>query len=137
MLAVVAAERLWAFFLPGFLLTVAIETPILLVGLSARHSLGRRLFAGVWLNACSYPIVILVLPLLIDPDEHNLLYNLVAEMFAPVSECALFWAAFGTREQLGRWSMWRDLAAIALANLASFGLGVLLQTWGWFPEVLS
>ena len=34
--------------------SILIETPILVVGLSKPHSLTRRLFAGVWLTACTY-----------------------------------------------------------------------------------
>lgn len=116
---------LWDFLPRGYLLTILIETPILLVGLSARHQLIWRLFAGVWLTACTYPIVVLVLPLMIGQQEHQVLYLLVAETFAPVAECALFWAAFGTREEWARPSMWRDFAAIVVANLASFGAGQL------------
>ena len=132
---------LWACLLPYYLTTIAIETPILLVGLSHRHSLGRRLFSGIWLTACTYPIVFLVLnPLLqgrpIDnpmrPDEFAFegsvaIYLLVAETFAPVAECILFWAAFGTPQEWGTRSMGRDFAAIILANLASFGVGELLN----------
>jgi hypothetical protein len=125
-------QDLWASLVPGYLFTIAVETPILLVGLSSRHSLARRLFAGVWLTACTYPIVILVLPLVFDPAEQRLLYVLVAETFAPLAECALFWAAFGQREEVGKWSMWRDLLAIALANLASFAIPeYLLPLLGW------
>ncbi len=112
----------WSVLLKYYLLTVCIETPILLLGLSPRHSFGRRLFCGVWLNACSYPIVGLVLPLLIDinMEGQRNWYLLIAETFAPVVECALFWAAFGMREEWGRRSMWRDFAVITVANLASF-----------------
>ena len=117
----------------SYALTVLIETPILLIGLSARHSLARRLFAGVWLNACSYPIVWLVLPTLIDANDSRAVYLAVAETFAPVSECALFWLAFGQRDQWGRWSMWRDLCTIVLANLASFGAGVVLHSFVGYP----
>jgi hypothetical protein len=109
-------------FLPvGYALSVLIETPVLLIGLSVRHSLGRRLFAGFWLTACTYPIVVLVMPQLI-PKPHWL-YLAVAETFAPVAECLLFWLAFGSREEFGKRSMWRDFAVITLANLASFGVG--------------
>ena len=114
------AQSSWNFLLPGYLFTVCVETPILLLGLSPRHSWGRRLFCGVWLNACSYPIVVLVLPMLIDIGEQRGWYLLIAETFAPVVECALFWAAFGMREEWGRRSMWRDFAVITVANLASF-----------------
>ena len=57
--------ELWRFLPIGYLFTISIETPILLVGLSSRHSLRRRLLAGIWLTACTYPIVTLVLPLLL------------------------------------------------------------------------
>jgi hypothetical protein len=97
---------------------------VLLVGLSPRHSLGRRLFAGMWLTACTYPVVVLVLPPLLG---FGTVYLVVAETFAPVAECALFWAAFGSREEAWRPSMWRDFAVITLANLASFGFGEVLR----------
>jgi hypothetical protein len=116
-------EQLWAFLAPGYLFSIAIETPVLLVGLSPRHSLGVRLFSGVWLTACTYPVVVLVLPLLLDSQENRTAYLCVAETFAPAAECALFWLAFGRREDAGRWSMWRDLTTIVVANLASFVLG--------------
>ncbi len=121
------SAELWSFLPRGYLFSIAVETPVLLVGLSARHSLGRRVFAGLWLTACTYPIVVLVLPLLL---EERTLYLGVAETFAPVAECALFWAAFGTRADWGRRSMWRDFAAILVANLASFGLGEWLRVAG-------
>jgi len=122
-------EQLWRFLPVGYCLTVLIETPVLLLGLSRRHPLRRRLFAAVWLNACSYPVVVLVLPLLLDPSTPG--YLAVAEAFAPLAECALFWLGFGTRAERFRASMWRDFAAITLANLASFAVGEWLRTWGW------
>ena len=124
-------SELWRFLPLGYLLTILIETPILCVGLSRRHPLGRKLLAGVWLTACTYPIVTLVLPLLFAPERRGL-YLLVAETFAPVAECALFWLAFGTNKELGKSSMWRDFAAIIIANLASFGIGEVINAWGWF-----
>src|SRR5436305_2087842 len=128
---------LWSFLLPGYLFSIAIETPILMVGLSARHSWGVRLFSGIWLTACTYPIVVLVLPLLfqqvleLDARAYHWLYLLVAETFAPVAECALFWMAFGKREFVNTRSMYRDLIAITIANLASFGLGEWFRYLGW------
>jgi hypothetical protein len=126
-------ERLWAFLPLGYLLTILVETPVLLVGLSARHPLRRRLFAGAWLTACTYPVVVLVLPPLLVRGDDRTLYLWAAETFAPLAECALFWAAFGERSEWGKRSMWRDFAAIVLANLASFGAGEvlfpLLERW--------
>jgi hypothetical protein len=172
----------WLFLPIGYVFTILIETPVLLVGLSKRHALSRRLFAGAWLTLCTYPIVVLVLPVLMQANEsdgHWIAYLVVAETFAPVAECLLFWAAFdmggatlsgtpaGRREphrvnqapphsQPGasdtpqergaglsppdpvvapadpepaatRGELARDMAAIVVANLASFGLGEVIK----------
>lgn len=111
-------DELWRFLPFGYLLTIAIETPVLVFGLARVHPLGRRIVAGVWLTACTYPIVVLVLPILIEP---RIPYLIVAETFAPVAECSLFALAFGSRD-----TRVRDCAAIVVANLLSFGLGLLL-----------
>jgi hypothetical protein len=124
-------SELWHFLPLGYLLTILIETPILCVGLSRRHPLSRKLLAGVWLTACTYPIVTLVLPFLFPPDSRAL-YLVVAETFAPVAECVLFWLAFGKTEDVGTRAMWRDFMTIIVANLASFGLGEVMNHWGWF-----
>jgi len=101
----------WQFLIFGYLLTVAIECPVLLAGLHPRHGLRVRLFAAVWLTAVTYPIVILTLPVLTGPY-----YTAVAETFAPLAEIAAF------RAISGAWSL-RDACAIAAANLLSFGFG--------------
>ncbi len=127
--------RLWWFLPRGYLLTVAIETPILLVGLSPVHPTRRKVAAGLWLTACTYPIVVLVLPSLLDPRA---LYLAVAETFAPVAECLLFRLAFGTSGEQVRRVIWRDRTAIAAANLASFAAGELLTRvdgWGFLGPV--
>jgi hypothetical protein len=108
--------------LAGFTLTVFAETTVLLVCLSRRHSLGTKLFAGVWLSACTYPVVWLVLPRYFD-DRFT--YLCVAETFAPVAECLLFWLAFLRGLPRDRLFV-RDMLAIVLANLASFGTGELI-----------
>jgi hypothetical protein len=121
---------LWNFLLRGYLTSIAVETPVLLVGLSSRHGLGRRLFAGVWLTACTYPIVILVLPVLMShcPEWQ---YLLVAETFAPAAECTLFALAFYSRRDPGPGKKVQDMVAIILANLASFAFGVWAERMGW------
>ena len=123
--------ELWRFFPIGYLLTIAVETPILLLALSRHHPRKRKLLAGIWLTACTYPIVTLVLPLLME-NYSRATYLLVAEVFAPLAECILFWLAFGSKSELGRATMWRDLAAIVTANLASFAVGEVLNARGWF-----
>ncbi|HCX31697.1 MAG TPA: hypothetical protein DHU55_18295 [Blastocatellia bacterium] len=123
--------ELWRFLPLGYLLTILVETPILIVGLSRRHPLTRKLFAGVWLTACTYPIVTLVLPILFA-GHSRALYLVVAETFAPAAECLLFWLAFREQEYVGKLCMWRDFIAIIVANLASFGVGEVMNAWGWF-----
>jgi hypothetical protein len=122
---------LWRFLLIGYPFTILIETPVLLLGLSKRHSIKRRIFAGVWLTACTYPIVVLVMPLMFA-NVSRTIYLAVAETFAPVAECILFWLAYGEAEELGKRSMWQDLATIVIANLASFIGGEVLNAYGWF-----
>jgi hypothetical protein len=117
-------------FLLYYLLTVGVETPVLLLALSRRHSLPRRLFAGVWLTACTYPVVWYVIPAFLDPVEDRLWYLIVAETFAPLAECIIFWAAYVWGRSTDRRATLRDLAAIVLANLASFGVGELLNRLG-------
>ena len=126
-----SVSELWRFLLIGYPFTILIETPVLLIALSARHSFKRRLFAGIWLTACTYPIVVLVLPL-VFANFSRTTYLAVAETFAPVAECALFWSAYGTGDELGKRSMWQDFAAIVVANLASFIGGEVMAAYGWF-----
>jgi len=118
---------LWYFLPFGYLLTILIETPILLICLSSKLTFKQKLMCGVWLTACTYPIVVLVLPT-IFLGEPRWLYLLVAETFAPVGECLLFWLAFRGREL--EWV--RSLTAIVIANLASFGVGEILNSYNWF-----
>ena len=118
--------ELWRFLAVGYVLSVMLETPVLLAGLSPRHSWGRRILAGFWLTACTYPIVVLVLPELIwRPlgEAGYWPYVAVAEIFAPTAECGLFWAAFWQGVTGRRSDFVRDMAAIVTANLASFLIG--------------
>lgn len=114
---------LWTFLPFGYLVTVAIELPVLLVGLSPTRSTKDRLIAGCALTAFTYPIVICVLPPLLWAPSGSGWYLAVAETFAPLAECLLFRIAFGPAPS--RRAAVRDHAAIVLANLLSFGLGEL------------
>ena len=116
----------WVFLVVGYLVTVALETPVLLAGLSRRHSVQTRLLAGAWLTACTYPVVVLVLPPLLRETWGEIPDLLVAETFAPVAECALFVWVFGTSGQWWNRSNVRDCAAIIAANGVSFLTGQLL-----------
>jgi hypothetical protein len=123
--------ELWTFLPFGYIATIAVELPILWWGLSRRHPSRDRLIAGLWLTACTYPIVILVLPALMLPEFSRTAYLAVAETFAPVAECVLFWLAYIRRLPPDRISTRRDFMAIVAANLASFGFGELLDLLGW------
>jgi hypothetical protein len=116
----------WAFLPVGYLLTVLIEMPVLMLFLSPRHGMARRVFAGLWLTACTYPVVVLVLPAFLDIATQRTAYLLVAETFAPAAECALFWAACIRDDAEARPGLWRDLAAVTAANLLSFSVGEAL-----------
>ncbi|QDU95369.1 hypothetical protein [Lignipirellula cremea] len=120
---------LWRFLLPGYLITVAIETPVLVLGLSRTHRLPTRLAAGFWLTACTYPVVVLVLPLLF-PASWRLAFLATAETFAPVAECWMFHLACHAGRDVPRSDRIRDYVAITLANLLSFGLGELFYALG-------
>ena len=124
-------NELWRFLPVGYLLTIIIETPILVIGLSREHPLKRRIAAGIWLTACTYPIVVLVLPVLMA-EQSRTVYLLVAETFAPVAECLLFWLAFCRHVTGMSKSIWQDFITIVIANLASFAAGEVLSAYGWF-----
>ncbi len=119
-------SELWTFLPLGYLLTVAIELPILAVGLSGRHSMKRRIAAGFWLTACTYPIVVLTFPYLVWEPYGYTAYLAVAETFAPAAECLLFWLAYLAPTPPRTKADLRDFAAIVAANLASFLLGLLI-----------
>lgn len=124
-------NELWRFLPIGYLFTIMIETPVLIVGLSPKVSLRQKLWCGAWLTACTYPIVILVLPA-IFLGSSRFLYLFVAETFAPLAECTLFWLAFRSKGLLETGDWVRCLTAIVIANLASFGFGELMNRYGWF-----
>lgn len=116
-------DELWRFLPVGYAFTVLIETPVLCVGLSRRFRLSERILAGCWLTACTYPIVILAMPLLLIERFGHGVYLAAAETFAPTAECALLWAAYRERGPAGvAWA--RDWSVVTLANLLSFGAGL-------------
>lgn len=124
-------DVLWYFLPFGYLLTVAVETPVLFFGLSKRLTPRQRLFAGLWLTACTYPVVVLVLPALFAESSRGL-YLLAAETFAPAAECAIFWLALGRRLDAGTRTHLLNFATITAANVLSFAVGEALNSTRWF-----
>ena len=116
-------EQLWRFLPIGYVLTVALEMPVLLLGLSRKYPLKHRIFAGFWINAVSYPIVVLTLPVLFDAATHRWLYTVVAETFAPAVECLLFAVLFHRKNEITWKQRTQDFATIIGANLFSFLFG--------------
>jgi hypothetical protein len=126
--------ELWRFLPVGYVLSVAIETPVLFAGLSNQHSVARRILAGLWLTACTYPIVVLVLPELIwRPlgEAGYWPYVVLAEIFAPAAECGLFWMAYWRGVPGLRSDLLRDMTSIVAANLASFLIGGWIASDWW------
>ena len=144
-------SEMWGFIGWGYLLTITLETPVLLAALARRHPVSRRLIAGLWLTACSYPIVVIVLPILMA-GQSRMTYLTVAEIFAPLSECLIFFFAFPPDPERDRplraWpagagvtpikerdpragTYWQDGAAIVAANLLSFLFGEFARAAGW------
>lgn len=126
-----SAAELWYFLPFGYLLTILIETPILVVGLAPKLNSKQKLLCGVWLTACTYPVVVLVLPTLMFGFE-RWQYLALAETFAPVGECIIFWLVFRMKDLLEMTDWVRSFAAIVAANLASFGVGEIFNAYGWF-----
>lgn len=124
------ASGLWYFLPFGYLLTISIEAPVLLFGLSQKLSFKQRSMCGIWLTACTYPIVVLVLPILFQ-DQPRWLYLSAAETFAPAAECAIFWLAFRKTGLLDSDDCFTCFLAIVAANLGSFGIGEIFNYFGW------
>lgn len=124
-------DRLWYFLPFGYLATILIETPVLLFGLSPKVSFKQKLLCGIWLTACTYPIVVLVLPA-IFLDYSRCLYLFIAESFAHFGECVIFRLAFRGREDFETSDWIRSFVAILLANFASFSIGEVLNSYNWF-----
>ena len=110
----------------GWLVAVPLETPVLWFGLAPVHSWRQKLFAGLWLTACSYPLLVLVLPAIVDPLTQWRLYVLVGETGVATIECLLFWLAFDKGRGHPRKVLVRDALAVVLANLNSY---LLVELW--------
>ena len=127
----VSPDYLWYFLPIGYLTTILIETTVLSFLLSPKLNLKQKILCGIWLTACTYPIVVLVLPTLLGSISWAL-YLAVAETFAPLGECFFFWLAFRGKEDFEQKDWIRSFIAIIVANLTSFGIGEILNYYRWF-----
>lgn len=108
------------------LATMAIETVVLVAILTRRHRLSVRLVAGIWLSACTLPIVWLVLPWFFSSHGSDKAYVVTAETFAAVTECCLFWIAFVRSQRRDKRATAWDMMTILLANALSYMAGGLI-----------
>ena len=115
-----SVAELWWFLIVGYVATVAIELPILIFGLSERTNVAERFKLGFILTGFTYPIVVLVLPVLISIPFGQLPYIVVAETFAPLAEIVCFRMLVKQKLFVG---FDRDAFVILAANLCSFLIG--------------
>jgi hypothetical protein len=131
-LPIPSPEALWRWVPLGVVLTVALELPVLLVGLSPwmrsrwraappHPTVGQRCAAAVWLTAVTYPIVAVALPLVLWPRAPYAIYVGVAEAFAITGECLLYRTVWGGTRS--------DLVVVAMANVVSATVGMLVTAW--------
>ena len=113
---------LWLLLIFGYLVTVLIEIPILLVGLPRKYAISEKIVNGLLLTAITYPVVVMVLPAIFTGMgiESRVLFLAVAESFAPITE-VLFFRYLTDRPLAARID--RDAVVIVIANLTSFLLG--------------
>ncbi|MFN9717922.1 MAG: hypothetical protein ACK58L_04455 [Planctomycetota bacterium] len=106
----------------GYLLTVFIEIPVLLLGMARQHGIRDTMVNGLLLTAFTYPIVVMVLPAAFAAMkvDNRMMYLAVAEFFAPAAEVMFF--RFLTNKPVAV-ALDRDVLVIVVANLASFLLG--------------
>lgn len=116
--------------LTGYLLTISIETPVLVFGLGNRYTLKEKLFAGAFLTGCSYPFVAIVFPMIWNPYNDYSTYVTISEIFAPVSECIIFALLFQRRKLMSSRLRAQELAVVIAANLVSYLSGELMKAAG-------
>lgn len=128
-------ETLWLLLIFGYLLTILIELPVLLFGMSLRYSSLETIVNGLLLTALTYPVVVMVLPAVFTGMgiDSRATYLAVAEIFAPVAEVLLF-RYLNSQPLTARLDC--DAAVIVMANLASFLLGEAGLSY-WLGETMQ
>jgi hypothetical protein len=116
----------------AWVLTVLVEGVVLWFGLEGRHDRRTRVFAALWLSSCTLPVVHFAFPALRGAGLSDAGWMGLAEVFAPLAECALFALVVAPATacpesiRLPTWCQ-RDFAAIVVAHRASFDLGLPTQ----------
>lgn len=121
--------EIWLFLAIGYLATVTIEIPVLILCMSPEIANRQKVELGLLLTAFSYPVVILVLPLVLSACHIGKPTHQIAiiECYAALAEVALFRFCMH-QKLLSRPD--RNAAAVVLANVCSFTIGALfLSDW--------
>lgn len=101
-----------------FLLTFAVESAVCVPLLGTKYALGRRVLAALLAQILTHPVVWFVLP---ELRLGTMTYLVLAETWAVALELVFYRLVFADLT-------WRRALGIsALANGASFGVGLLLQ----------
>jgi len=116
----------------GWALAAPIEAAVLFFGLDSAHPRLVRAIAGPALTACTYPVLVLVVPALIDPAWSFAAYATAGEVSVVAAECALFFLAVGRRASAARGAL-----AIVAANAASFVAGEIVRRTGIVAPLLG
>jgi hypothetical protein len=103
----------------GFALAAPVESLVLAVALK-RVPLRRRVLMALAMNACSHPIMVVIIEPILRGRLPGPSFVIVTEALVIGLEIAL--VALMTD---GRWRA-RDAIVIALANVASFGVGLVV-----------
>ncbi|MBZ0188331.1 MAG: hypothetical protein K8F91_18925, partial [Candidatus Obscuribacterales bacterium] len=69
-------------------------------------------------------------PMLIIPLTGQFTYILIAESFAPIFECFLFWLVYYKFKGADKSGLLRDMSTIVIANFFSYGMGLVLESFG-------
>lgn len=112
-----------AFLVVGYVITVALEAPVLWWGLSRHHGRSTKLLAIFGLTAATYPGVVLALPPLLVRRFGYAGYVTVAEVFAAVAEALIFHLVIATDHKHSRRYQVRDAVVVVVANVVSFSIG--------------
>ncbi len=116
----------------GYILSLVVELPVLILALSASYKLIEKVLAGLWLTACTYPAVSWLFSGFI---QEPVLLTFVREAYAAFGEAFLFWLAFV--KLAGRTCLRRDILVVILANVLSFLFGELLKSTGVIWTILE
>lgn len=113
-------------FIAALLFTVVLESLVLFLCLTPDIQPRQRLIAGLSLSLITFPFVNILFPMLLSPFENKIVFYVIAEMFACLTECLLFWFFFNRSKTKDK-QFFSNIIAIVFANFFSFSLYELFK----------